>query len=502
MYLLGYDVGSSSIKATVLDGSTGKAVASAISPADEMEILASKPGWAEQHPDVWWKNVVAATQEILRSGVDLKQVSAVGISYQMHGLVTVDKNGEVLRPSIIWCDSRAVSIGDRAFTEIGPERCLTSCLNSPGNFTASKLRWVKENEPELYEKIDRFMLPGDYIALKMTGEAVTTPSGLSEGILWDFQTGDIARMITDHYGISKQLVPPVVPTFSIQGKITKSASTELGLEQGVPVSYRGGDQPNNALSLNVLNPGEMAATAGTSGVVYGVGATPSFDPDSRFNTFVHVNHSKANPRYGNLLCLNGTGILYSWLRHNFMSAGGESLSYREMDELAGGVPMGSEGLIVLPFGNGAERTLRNRNLAASMHGLEFNIHTKAHALRAAHEGIVFALGYGVSIMEDCGVPVRTVRAGNTNMFKSSLFAGLFATVTGARVELYDTDGSQGAARGAAIGAGIYGYEDAFVGLESTSVVEPNREQEAACREAYEGWVSVLENRLAGEPSQG
>jgi len=495
--LLGYDVGSSSIKATLMEAETGEVLATATSPERELEVIAKELGWAEQHPHIWWEHVIKATQSIsaqVQKGTScsMDDVEAIGISYQMHGLVVVDDGHQVLRPSIIWCDSRAVEIGRKAAQDIGEEKCLERLLNSPGNFTASKLKWVMENEPDIYSKIHKMMLPGDYIAMKMTGEIKTTPSGLSEGIMWDFQQQGLAKLVLDYYGIAEDLIAEVVPTFSVQGELTKNAANELGLEAGTIVSYRAGDQPNNALSLNVLNPGEIAAAAGTSGVVYGITEKSDYDNKSRVNTFVHVNHTPQAPRYGVLLCLNGTGILNSWLKHNAT----DGLDYGRMDELAGSVEVGSEGLVILPYGNGAERTLENRDIGASVHGLNFNIHNKAHLLRAAQEGIVFALNYGLGIMRQVGVEVRTVRAGNANMFLSPLFAEAFATVTQSVVELYNTDGSQGAARGAGIGSGIYkGPEDAFVGLEPVKTIEPNDRLSAAYQQAYERWESVLKHQL-------
>jgi xylulokinase len=492
--LLGYDVGSSSIKATLMDAGTGKALAVATSPERELEIIAPRAGWAEQHPDTWWQHVKLATEKIRASvPFDSCDVKAIGISYQMHGLVVVDKNRQVLRPAIIWCDSRAVPIGQQGAKDIGPRKCLKRLLNLPGNFTASKLKWVKDNEPRLYARIDKMMLPGDFIAMKMTGDIRTTPSGLSEGILWDFEKDQLADFVLDNYGIAPDLVAETVPTFSIQGELTGAGAAELGLHAGTPVSYRAGDQPNNALSLSVLQPGEIAVTAGTSGVVYGVTDKQNYDPKSRVNIFVHVNHTAKKPRYGVLLCLNGTGILNSWLKHNF---GGDGLDYPQMNDLAAQVPVGSEGLFILPYGNGAERTLENRNIGASVHGWNFNIHKKPHVLRAAQEGIVFALNYGLQIMRDMGTKLRTVKAGNANMFLSPLFAEAFATITGAKVELYNTDGSQGAARGAGLGAGIYkGPEDAFIGLEPVRTVEPNKQLKKAYQAAYETWEAVLNRQL-------
>lgn len=496
--LMGYDVGSSSVKATLMDADTGKVLASATSPDKELEIIAKEIGWAEQHPDTWWEHVVKATKSISAqvqksTSCDMRDVAAIGISYQMHGLVCIDSEGKVLRPSIIWCDSRAVEIGEQAAEDIGPDKCLKQLFNLPGNFTASKLKWVKENEPDVYAKIHKIMLPGDYIAMKMTGEIKTTPSGLSEGIMWDFEGDELAEFVLDNYGISTDLVADTVETFSVQGELTKAAADELGLAAGIKISYRGGDQPNNALSLNVLAPGEIAVTAGTSGVVYGVGDKKNYDPKSRVNVFIHVNHAKDDPRYGVLLCINGTGILNSWLKHNFV---GEGLDYPEMNDLAAEAPVGSDGLIILPYGNGAERTLENKNIGASVHGWNFNVHKKAHFLRAAQEGIVFALSYGLGIMRDMGIELKTVKAGNANMFLSPLFAEAFATVTGASVELYNTDGSQGAARGAGIGAGIYkGTEDAFTGLEPVKTIKPNPDLAAAYQDAYKDWEEVLKTQL-------
>jgi len=492
-YLLGIDVGSSSVKASLVEAATGRTVASATSPKKELEIVARKPGWAEQDPQTWWLHVKKAVAEIASSGKSrMADVSAIGISYQMHGLVLVDKNKKVLRPSIIWCDSRAVEIGARAFGAIGAGQCLARFLNSPGNFTASKLKWVKDNEPAIYNRAHKMMLPGDYIAMMLTGEITTTPSGLSEGILWDFQSQSPASRILDTLDLSHGLLPEVRPTFSVQGQLTKAAARELGLKPGVPISYRGGDQPNNALSLNVLNPGEVATTAGTSGVVYGVTDKAAYDGKSRVNSFVHVNYTRDKPRYGVLLCLNGTGILNSWVKHNVMTVNGKGLSYKEIDALAGSVPVGSDGLVILPYGNGAERTLQNRNIGTSIQNLQFNVHTRAHVARAVQEGIVFALAYGLDIMRDMGVTVSKVRAGNANMFLSPLFAKAFATVTGAQVELYNTDGAAGAARGAGIGAGIYRTPTAaFAGLKCTTRIDPVKKESDAYRDAYKKWREVL-----------
>ena len=494
-YLLGIDLGSSSIKVSAIDADSGKLAGTTTSPEQEMEMQALKPGWAEQDPDLWWNHVVKATKKLLdTTDINKDQIAAVGISYQMHGLVVVDKNKRVLRPSIIWCDSRAAEIGEKAFNEIGPEKCLETFLNSPGNFTASKLRWVIENEPELYRKIYKIMLPGDFIGMKMTGRICTTHSGLSEGIMWNFRENKIADEVLDTYEIDKELIPETLNSFGNHGSLTTEAAEQLGLKEGTNVTYRAGDQPNNAFSLNVLNPGEVAATAGTSGVIYGITDTPDYDEKSRVNTFVHVNHTEDQNRYGVLLCINGTGILNSWLRKQFSIE--SQLSYEQMNSFAEQAPIGSDGLKILPFGNGAERIFENRDIGAQVHGLNFNRHDNSHLLRAAQEGIVFSLYYGFQIMQDMGLTLDTVRAGKANMFLSPLFRDAFVNLTGTRLELFNTDGSQGAARAAGVGAGIYAnHSESFEGLNRLEMLEPEPEKRKLYLEAYQTWLHTLQFNL-------
>jgi len=493
-YLLGYDIGSSSVKASLVSIESGKSVASAFYPDSEAPIKALNPGWAEQEPEDWWKYLKNATASVMEvSGAKDSDIEAIGISYQMHGLVCVDRNGKVLRPAIIWCDSRAVPYGERAFREIGKGQCLTNLLNSPGNFTAAKLAWVKENEPHIYEKIDKVMLPGDYIAMRLTGTTCTTVSGLSEGIVWNFKENEVADFLLDYFGFSKSVIPEIRPTFSEQGRLSIAAAKEIGIEAGTPVTYRAGDQPNNALSLNVFNPGEIAATAGTSGVVYGVNGKVNFDPQSRVNTFAHVNHSTKNNRLGVLLCINGTGILNAWTRRNIML---EGLSYSDMNEIASSVPVGSDGVAVLPFGNGAERMLGNRNVDCSIHGFNFNIHNRNHMARAVQEGVVFSFKYGMDIMAEIGMEISKIHAGNANMFLNPVFREALSAITGATIELYDTDGAVGAAKGAGMGAGVYrNNTEAFSTLEKIMVIEPDSKLVPKYEEAYAKWRRILEMYL-------
>ena len=492
-YLLGFDVGSSSVKASLVNAETGKCVATAFYPEKEAPIMAVKAGWAEQNPLMWWDNAKLSLKKIM-ADADVKgeDIKAIGISYQMHGLVCVDKNLKALRPAIIWCDSRAVPYGEKAFKDLGAEKCLSHLLNSPGNFTAAKLAWVKENEPETYNSIYKVMLPGDYIAMRLSGTVNTTVSGLSEGMFWDFKNNKVADFLMDYYGFDNSLIADIVPTFAEQSVVSTEAAAELGLKAGTPITYRGGDQPNNALSLNVLNPGEIAATAGTSGVVYGVLGDVNYDPKSRVNTFAHVNHHVDQTRLGVLLCINGTGILNAWVHRNITP----DISYADMNDLAATAPIGSEGVTIVPFGNGAERVLENKEIGCSINGVNFNKHSKAHLVRAAQEGIVFSFCYGMEIMQQMGMDIKKIHAGKANMFLSPLFRDTLAGVSGATIELYDTDGSVGAAKGAGIGAGIYkDNKEAFASLDKLQVIEPKQADRAAYAEAYARWKEVLAGKL-------
>lgn len=489
MYLLGYDIGSSSVKTALVEAESGRCVASDFFPKSEAPIKALRPGWAEQQPDAWWSYLKDATASVLaESGVDPADIKAIGISYQMHGLVALDKNMIPLRDAIIWCDSRGVPYGRKAFEDLGSEKCLGSLLNSPGNFTAAKLAWVKENEPDVFARIYKIMLPGDYIAFRLTGEISTNPEGLSEYMLWDFRNNAPARFLMDYYGFDESILPRVGSTFSNQGALTPAAAAELGLAAGTPVTYRAGDQPNNALSLNVFEPGEVASTAGTSGVVYGINGTVDYDPLSRVNNFAHVNHTAAAPRIGVMTCISGTGILNTWIKRNVAPG---NISYADMNDLAAQIAPGSEGISILPLGNGAERVLENREPGCSFLGINFNIHDRRHLIRAAQEGIVFAFMYGMEVMQGMGMKIDRIHAGHANMFLSPVFRETLASVSGAVIDLYDTDGAVGAAKGAGIGAGIYASpKEAFATLTKIGETEPNRNR-TPYLEAYALWKQRL-----------
>lgn len=491
MYSLGIDIGSSSVKVSLLDIQKGDCVASSTNPKVEMPISAPQKGWAEQNPEMWWKYICEGVEDMALK-CDISKVVSIGITYQMHGLVAVDKDIKPVRDAIIWCDSRAVGIGAKALEEIGYDKCMDTLLNSPGNFTASKLAWVKENEPEVYSKIWKFMLPGDYIAYRLSGEVATTQTGLSEQILWDFKNACRADFVADYYGIDKEIIPEIVPSIGVACRTSAQTFRTLGILEGTPISYRAGDQPNNAFSLNVMNPGEIATTAGTSGVVYGVTDVPKADSASRVNTFLHVNNKKDAPRYGVLLCINGTGIMNSWI-HKTVAPEND---YNTMNALASGVPAGSDGLVVLPFGNGAERVLENKTTGARVIGIDLVRHNTSHVLRATQEGIAFSFRYGIDIMKNLGLKPNVIRAGKANLFLSPIFRSTLATLCDARIELFDTDGSLGAARGGALGAGFYKTpEEAFANLHKLETVEPVAEWKEALDEAYETWKKELEKNL-------
>lgn len=486
--LLGIDVGSSSVKVALLDASSGRIITSATSPSTEMAIESPRAGWAEQHPDLWWEHVGKAIGAIRGShSKELRATKAIGIAYQMHGLVLLDKDGRAVRPSIIWCDSRAVEIGNEAFAQLGHQNCLKNLGNSPGNFTASKLAWVKRSEPQIYSQARYCLLPGDYIALRLTGQFGTTPSGLSEAVLWNFSENRLATEVLKNFDISSTLIPPTSPNLGAFAELRSDVARELGLRPGIPVSYRAGDQPNNALALKVLQPGEVAANAGTSGVIYGVTERLGVDSLSRVNNFLHVNSAPNAPRIGSLMCVNGAGSFYRWAKHTL----GSGKSYAELNALATMSPVGSGGIVALPYGNGAERTLNNVSPGASFENLDFNRHSTADVFRATQEGVVFALCYGLEIMRAMGLHPTSIRAGNANMFQSELFRQTFATCANAPVELFTTDGAEGAARGAGIGAGLLSSSDAFRGLTTELIIEPDISSQGATHDAYERWKTAL-----------
>lgn len=492
-YLLGFDVGSSSVKASLVDIDNGQCAASAFYPETEAPIKAINSGWAEQNPEMWWNNAKLALKKIMaETGCKGEDIQGIGISYQMHGLVCVDKDLKPLRDSIIWCDSRAVPYGEKAFNKLGAEYCLSHLLNSPGNFTAAKLAWVREKEPQLFEQIYKIMLPGDYLAMKLSGKANTTISGLSEGIFWDFKERKVSEPLLNTFGINKDMIADIVPTFGIQSNVSAEAAAETDLAEGTPISYRAGDQPNNALSLNVFNPGEIASTAGTSGVVYGVLGEVGYDKKSRVGTFAHVNYTDIQTRLGVLLCINGTGCLNSWIHRNIAP----ELSYAEMNELAAKAPIGSDGVSIIPFGNGAERVLENRETGCSIHGINFNKHNRAHIIRAAQEGIVFSFCYGMEVMQDMGMDIHNIHAGKANMFLSQLFRQTLANISGATIDLYETDGSVGAAKGAGMGCGIYkDNNEAFASLKKLVTIEPEPNMAQQYQEAYIRWKTILGKQL-------
>lgn len=494
MYLLGFDIGTSSVKGAIVDALTGECVASDFYPKTEAPIKTLNPGWAEQDPDSWIASIKSVIKSLLSSThIDAHDIKAIGFSYQMHGLVAIDKEGNVLRDSIIWCDSRGVPYGEKATDDLGAEVCLSRILNKPGNFTATKLQWIKQNEPEIFEKIYKVMLPADYVAYRLTGEICTNPEGLSEYMLWDFKENAPATFLMDYFGYDQEIFPEVKPTFSEQGRVSAAAAAEFGLAEGIPITYRAGDQPNNALSLNVFNPGEVASTAGTSGVVYGINGSVNYDPKSRVNSFAHVNHSVTQARVGVMTCINGTGILNSWIKKNCAPTG---ISYDDMNRLAAEVPVGANGISILPFGNGAERVLENKQIGCSMHGINFNIHDCRHLIRAAQEGIVFSFMYGMEIMKSIGMDIKRVHAGNANMFLSPIFRETLASVSGAVIDLFDTDGAVGAAKGAGVGAGIYkDNNEAFASLKKIQQILPAQDR-APYIEAYELWKSCLSKELA------
>lgn len=491
MYSIGYDVGSSSVKGALIEIDSGIAIASCKYPEEELLINSPKRGWAEQNPNTWWTCIIEVTRQLLdQTRIDSNRVASIGIAYQMHGLVLIDNKGEVVRPCIIWCDSRAVAIGEEVLAGIGESYAFQSLLNSPGNFTVSKLKWVQENEPAIYKQVEKLMLPGDYINFKLSGDINTTISGLSEGIFWDFEQNKVSKKLLDYLKIDCSIIPSVVPNVGLQSRLSDRAANELGLSSGTPIAYRAGDQPNNALALNVMKPGEIAATAGTSGVVYAVTDQLVADKLNRVNSFAHVNHSLRNTQIGVLLCLNGTGIQYSWLRKIL----GGNLSYTELEELSNEAPIGSKGCMVFPFGNGAERIFENRMLNASIQNIDFNHHSKSDIIRATLEGIANSFIYGIEILQSLNIDISTLKVGNDNLFQSKIFREHMANVLQIEIQIMEVNGAIGAAKGAAVGAHLKESLAAFGSSNILETIIPGGNTEDH-KMAYHSWKDHLNKKI-------
>jgi xylulokinase len=488
MIAIGFDIGSSFVKAALVEVETGKPIARARVPEVEIPMEAQQLGWAEQHPNLWWQYLCEATQKLLtETDINAEQISSIGISYQMHGLVLVDRDLNPLRKSIIWCDSRATSYGEKAFEKLGKGYCKDHLLNSPGNFTASKLAWVIENEPELYQKAYKLMLPGDFLAAKLSGIPQTTITGLSEGIFWDFKNDQASQALFDHYQIDQSLVPEVVDNFTVQATVSNAGAQATGLKEGTPITYRAGDQPNNAYTLGARKAGDVVATGGTSGVVYALTDQLSGNELTKVNTFAHVNYQPQQKMFGKLLNLNGAGIQYRWL-HQLMG----EVGYEKLNEMAQQAPIGSNGLQVFPFGNGAERMLDNKVVNGHISNINFNIHDNNHMVRATLEGIAFAMIYGIEILKNDGVDIENLKVGNDNLFLSDVFSKTIADTLGISIQMLEATGAEGAAKASISNPHQTQNND---NINITKTIKPNPKLQVESIASFEKWKTQLLNNI-------
>lgn len=436
MAFLGIDVGTSSVKVSIV-GEDGVILASATAPASsERAINSPNPNWAEQNPEDWWED---AQQAILNLPLEARlQVEAIGIAYQMHGLVLVDSQFQPVRPSIIWCDGRNIQESQILAESLGLDALENRLLNKPGTLTLAKLAWVAEHEPETLAKAHTFGLPGDFIAYKLTGEWSTTKSGYSEMVGWDF-----GASIPFEEGFRKAgwklPLPEARPNLEEGAPIQKVIAEKLGLPPSARVTYRAGDQPNNAFGLGVLQQGETAISAGTSGVLYGIGdSSPGLHEG--INRFLHVNS-----QIGVLMCLNGVGSALAFARRTWF----QNQSYEALSELASQAnPENCP--YFFPFGNGAERILSERAFSGFTE-LDFNRHNLPELARSVFEGIAFAYRLGSEKMEKAGCLSKVVNGTESGLLKSSFFAQLLANELQVELILSEGDGSTAAARGAALG---------------------------------------------------
>lgn len=449
-YLLGIDIGTSGTK-TVLFDEAGNTIASALG---EYPLYQPNVGWAEQDPEDWWKATFSTIKAVLgKSGVNPSDVKGVGLSGQMHGAVLLDKDNQVLRKAIIWCDQRSSAECDQITSIIGKERLIEITANPAlTGFTASKVMWVKNNEPEIFEKVKKILLPKDYIRFKLTGEFATEVSDASGMQFMDIPKRKWSSEVLDKLGIDKGLLGDVYESQEVSGKVHKAAAELTGLKEGTPVVGGAGDQAAGAVGNGIVRPGVISSTIGTSGVVFAFSENVSIDPKGRVHTFCH-----AVPNTWHIMGVTqGAGLSLKWFRDNFCIEEKRTAElmgidpYVLMDQEADRVEAGCSGLIYLPYMMGERTPHLDPNAKGVFFGLSAK-HEKQDMLRAVMEGVVYSLKDCLEIIKEMGVDVSEVRASGGGG-KSKLWRQMQSDVFG--TEITTINSSEGGALGVALLAGV------------------------------------------------
>ena len=450
-YMMGIDVGTTGTRAVIVRPD-GHVVGAATGDHQPMRML--RPGWAEQDPEDWWQAALVAIRRAL-SEARLKgsEVAAVGFTGQMHGVVLLDKALTVLRPALIWCDQRSQPQCEWITQKTGRER-LIQYVSNPAltGFSAPKLLWVRDNEPQVFERAAHFLLPKDFVRFRMTGEFASDVSDASGTLLFDVTNRRWSREMLAALEIDSALLPRVFESPEITGEITQETAVLTGLTAGTPVAAGAGDQAASAVGNGIVLPGLTSATLGTSGVIFSYTESPKLDPRGRIHTFCHAVPGKWHV----MGVTQGAGLSLRWFRDQFAPSetwyarNTDADPYELLIRQAERVPAGCDGLLWLPYLMG-ERT---PHLDAQARGMWFGLtaaHTRAHLIRSILEGVAFSLRDSLEIFKEIEIPVEQIRASGGGS-RSFLWRQIQADIFGK--ELVTLRTSEGSALGAALLAGV------------------------------------------------
>jgi len=483
MWFLGMDVGTGGTRAVVVD-SEGRLISGASS--EHAPFRAEHPGWAEQDPEDWWRAAQEAIRGALAAAPEPRQpIGALALTGQMHGAVMLDEDGGVLRPALIWCDTRTQPECDWLTERIGYERLIElTCNPALPNFTLTKLLWVKTHQPEIFARIRHVMCPKDYVRYRLTGEFAIDVQEASGTLLLDVTHRRWSQPVAEAAGISESWLPRVFESPEICARISESGAAATGLKAGTPVAAGAGDQGAGAVGMGILRPGSVSATIGTSGVVFAATAEPTKDPKGRLHTFCH-----AVPGVWHVMGVTqSAGLSLRWLRDTFFAG----CSYDALSEAAAKVPAGSEGLAWAPYLLGERTPHLDPEVRAAFTGIGMQ-HTAAHFTRAVLEGVAYSLQDTFTLFAELGIPVSGIRLGGGGA-RGGLWRNIQAGVYGHAVEILTAEegGAFGCALMAGVGAGHWSSLDEACGvaIEVAQRIRPEAAEAAAYKTGYASWRKI------------
>jgi xylulokinase len=486
MTLLGIDVGTGGTRAVVVDDD-GHVVASATE--EHAPFASPHAGWAEQDPGDWWRACAIAVRAAL-DRTERGAIAAVGLSGQMHGAVVLDQRGDVLRPSLIWCDQRTGAQCGAIVERIGEARLIELTSNPALTaFTLPKLLWLRDHEPETWRGVRTVLLPKDYVRLRLTGERATDAADASGTLLFDVANRRWSTAMLDAAELDERLFPDVFESPEVTGRVSAAGAEATGLAEGTPVVAGAGDQAAGAVGMGVVQPGVVSATIGTSGVVFAATDRPARDPLGRVHTFCHA----IRDRWHVMGVTQAAGLSLRWFEERFGAGVDDGRdAYERLCDEAASVPPGADGVIWAPYLLGERTPHLDPDARAALVGLTAN-HGRAHVIRAILEGVAFSLRDTLTIFDEMAVPVRAIRLGGGGA-RSPLWQQVQADAYGREVEVLEAE--EGAAYGAAIlagvGAGVWPSVDAACDavVRVAGRVVPDTEATATLGVRYEAFQGL------------